>query len=73
MEKEKIQPTAEENNFDPEMIIHGIMDEVMRRGANDYEASAFASILQAYHNKIITGQEAIRQAENIRDSKNDYH
>jgi hypothetical protein len=45
----------------------------MAMGANDSERSALMSIIDAYHKKIISVEDAVSQAEGIRDAKNAYH
>lgn len=58
---------------DAEATIMGILSQVMAMGANDSERSALMSIIDAYHKKIISVEDAVSQAEGIRDAKNAYH
>mgnify|MGYP000895589733 CR=1 FL=1 len=45
----------------------------MGMGANDYEYGAFAAIKQGLFDGKISPEEAVRQAESIVNSKQDYH
>ncbi len=55
------------------MRILEIRDEVNAMGGNDYEFSALKKILEKLKTRQISGYEAVGQALEIRNRKEDYH
>jgi len=56
-----------------EAQIQIILQEVAMLGANDSEIFNIREILEKIKNRLISTEEGIRQAIEIRDSKQDYH
>lgn len=56
-----------------EAELAGIEQQVMQMGANDSERDQFESIWSRYRKGEITLLEAIKEAFQIRDSKQSYH
>jgi hypothetical protein len=65
--------TSMPNRSEAMARVQGIMGETMQLGANDSEASAFQSILERLQAGELTPVEAIREAEGVKNSKQDYH
>lgn len=53
--------------------IQAIEQDCYVMGANDYERSAFQQIRKQMRDQIITPEEAVKMAQQILDSKQDYH
>ena len=65
--------TGADPSIDPISVVMGIRAEAMAMGANDYENSAFNNILIKFRAGKISAEEAISEAQSIRNSKQDYH
>lgn len=50
-----------------------IENEVNVMGANDFEIPALENLIKSLEKKECTPEDAIKQAINIRDTKQDYH
>ena len=68
------------NNFegkqlveDPRPAIQQIMAEVNAMGRNDSELSDFKNIIVQYESNKISAEEALSQAQQIKESKQDYN
>jgi len=53
--------------------VNNIKQQVMAMGANDSENSQFDEIISSLSNKKISPTEAVKQANTILNSKQDYH
>ena len=65
-------------NLNPEKInveakIGLVRQQCAQMGANDYELPELDRILESWRNKEISDQEALAKAQQILDSKQDYH
>ena len=54
-------------------FITEIFDETAQMGANNFEHSAFEAILANLRDGNCTPEEAVRRANEIRNSKSEYH
>ncbi|MFH1111760.1 MAG: hypothetical protein V1712_01680 [Patescibacteria group bacterium] len=61
------------NTITPEEEIMAIQQEIYMMGANDSEFSVIKGILERLRNKEISAEEAIAQANQIKNNKQDYH
>ena len=55
------------------MHIEGVRGEMASMGGNDSEFESLNRIIEQLEDAIITPQEAINQANGVRDSKQAYH
>jgi hypothetical protein len=68
-----VAPTTNNPSPNFEAEIYTILNEIMSRGANDFEPSAIENILQDLRAGKVTGEKAVQLAKNILASKQDYH
>ena len=64
---------SEKPNRDYEAEIRFMLQRMDMLGANNYEPSMVAEILEAYRKKDITGDEAVSRVGKLLDIKEDYH
>ncbi len=69
----KFEETILESAEEPETVVRAIWQEAHAMGGNDFEPSAFETILEQLKLGKLTGEEAVREARRIRNSKEEYH
>jgi hypothetical protein len=70
------EPAIDKNTKGSQEVIDEIQmirQETLMMGANDYEPSAFDSILERYQSGQLSAEEALANARQIQASKQDYH
>jgi len=69
--KEGFRPNTPEDSAIAQ--IKAIKGEVAVMGFNDYEIPALDDLISCLEKRTCTPEEALRAAEHVRDSKQDYH